>query len=285
MNYNNSINEAKLQNNSVLAEIAYNTLTQQLELITEGTMYKNSLILELADKKLQLEQMRDNNWYKVLDQINTENALAEDVRQFNENLEFQTTQAELDREFKAKQAEIDRQFEEQQAALNRQHDFKLLEAKTEAERKLAKEEHERAMAKLAQQHKNDLAVLEKQYEISKRSSSASFSSGSSSKSSGSSSKSKSAKSAATSALIKNANPALASTKKTNNTSNTSAKKAPVDMQSVLDLGGPYNASYVASLVNSGKAKVTTKNGKTTFSYNNPSSALDIRDYYRKKKNE
>lgn len=168
MNYNNSINEAKLQNNSALAEIAFNTLTQQLELITQGTMYKNELILQLADKKLQLEQMRDNNWYKVLDQINTENAMAQDDRQFYEGLEFEAEQNKLKMEFEAQQAELDRQFKEAQEALNRQHDFKLLEAKTEAERKLAEEEHKRAMAKLAQQHKNDLAVLEKQYEISQR---------------------------------------------------------------------------------------------------------------------
>ena len=252
MNYNNSINEAKLQNNSVLAEIAYNTLTQQLELITEGTMYKNSLILELADKKLQLEQMRDNNWYRVLDQINTENALAEDVRQFNENLQFQTTQAELDRKFQADQAELERQYKEAQAALDRQHDFKLLEAKTEAERKLAEEEHKRAMEKLAQQHKNDLAVLEKQYEISKRDKGTTFSGGGGGSSSGGSSSSSSKGSSTT----------------VNKTSSSSTKKTTVDTNSVLALGqGPISAKNLASQVASGKVKATTTNGKTTFSYN------------------
>jgi hypothetical protein len=253
MNYNNSINEAKLQNNSALAEIAFNTLTKQLALITEGTMYKNELILQLADKKLQLEQMRDNNWYKVLDQINTENALAEDVRQFDENLKFKSTQAELDRAWEKQKAEVELQFKEQQAALDRQHDFKLLEAKTEAERKLAEEEHKRAMAKLEQQHKNDLAVLEKKYEISKRSSGTTISKGSGSSSSKKGSSSSSSK---------------GSSSTVSKTSSSSTKKTTVDTNSVLALGqGPISAKNLAGQVASGKVKATTQNGKTTFSYN------------------
>jgi hypothetical protein len=277
MNYNNSINEAKLQNNSALAEIAFNTLTKQLELITEGTMYKNDLILQLADKKMQLEQMRDNNWYKVLDQINTENALAEDVRQFDENIKFQTTQAELDRQFQAKQAEIERQYKERQAALDRQHDFALLKAKTEEERKLAIEAHNREMDKLAQQHRNDLAILEKQYEISKRSSSASISKGSGSSSSSKGSSSSSSK---------------GSSSTVSKTGSSSTKKTTVDTDSVLALGqGPISASNLASQVASGKVKATTTNGKTTFSYNYPSAnplnkaggALNLDAPWKKKK--
>ena len=253
MNYNNSINEAKLQNNSVLAEIAFNTLTKQLELITEGTMYKNDLILQLADKKMQLEQMRDNNWYKVLDQINTENAMEQDDRQFHENLEFQSTQAELDREFEAKQAEIDRQFKEQQAALDRQHDKDLLAAKTKAEKELADYNHKLAMDKLKQEHANDLAILEKQYEISKRSSGTSISKGSGSNSS--------SRGAQTGSKIKSA------FDKAYGTTGTK-KTGAVDTNSILALGqGPISAKNLANQVASGKVKATTNNGKTTFSYN------------------
>ena len=269
MNYNNSINEARLQNNSVLAEIAFTTLSKQLELITEGTMYKNSLILDLADKKLQLQQMRDNEYYKILDQINAENALAEDVRQFNENLEFQTTQAELDRKFQADQAELNRQFEEQQAALDRQHDYDLLKAKTQAEKDLADHNHKLAMEKLKQEHANDLAILEKQYEISKRSSSVTTSKGSSS--------------GATKGATKAASIAKQSTTKT-----TSTKKTTVDTDSILALGqGPISAKNLANQVASGKVKATTKNGKTTFSYNyvppNPFGAGSSLTWNNKKK--
>ena len=210
LNYNNAIKDARLQNNSALAEIAYQSLQKQLELSLEGFQYKNNLVLQLADKKLQLQQMRDTNWQNVLNQINTENALAEDVRQFDENIKFQTTQAELDREFQSKQAELDRnfqakqaeinrQYEAQQAALDRQHDFDLLKAKTEEERKLANEEHQRQLALLDQQHKNDLAILEKEYEISKRSSSTTISKGSGSSFSSNGSSSSSSKGSSVSA--------------------------------------------------------------------------------------
>jgi hypothetical protein len=259
MNYNNSINEAKLQNNSALAEIAFNTLTKQLELITEGTMYKNELILQLADKKLQLEQMRDNNWYKVLDQINTENAMAEDVRQFDENLKFQTTQAELDREFQAKQAEIDRQFKEQQAALDRQHDKDLLAAKTKAEKELADYNHKLAMDKLKQEHANDLAILEKQYEISKRSSGTSFSGGGSSGGSGGG-----ATYGKTFSQFKND---LKNGTQTTKTGSSSTKTTPVDNKSIIALGqGPISAKNLASQVASGKVQATIKNGKYVVNY-------------------
>ena len=99
LNYDNAIKDARLQNNSVLAEIAYTALQQQLELSLQGFQYKNTLLLDKANKKTEVE----NNYYKryqdVLQQINTENAMAEEVRQFNE-----------------KMAEDIRQFNEQMAA-------------------------------------------------------------------------------------------------------------------------------------------------------------------------
>ena len=86
LNYNNAITQARLQNNSALAEIAYNALQKQLELSLQGFQYKNTLLLEQANKKTELEQMYHERWQDVLDQMNTENALAEEVRQFNEQM-------------------------------------------------------------------------------------------------------------------------------------------------------------------------------------------------------
>ena len=181
LNYNNAIKEARLQNNSALAEIAYQSLQTQLQLSLEGFQYENDLVLQLADKKLQLQQMRDNNWYKVLDQINTENALAEDVRQFNENIKFQTEQAELDRNFQAQQAELDRKFKEAQEALNRQHDFDLLDAKTEDEKELLDKQHEQDLAKLEQQLANEKALLKYQYDLQNQNKSTTINKGSTGK--------------------------------------------------------------------------------------------------------
>lgn len=266
MNYNNSINEAKLQNNSALAEIAYNTLSKQLELITEGTMYKNSLILDLADKKLQVQQMRDNEYYKILDQINTENAMAQSDRQFYEGQEFEAEQNRLQREFQAsenelnrqfeeRQAALDRQFEEAQAALDRQHDYDLLEAKTKAEKELADHNHEIAMkelekklandkALLAQELANEKALLKYKYDLENQNSG----------NKGMTQIYKTAADKKTEALLNN--------KEKSEVANE--KKTPVNMQSVLDLGGPYSAEHVASLVSSGKAKATEKNGEIYF---------------------
>lgn len=86
LNYNNAITEARLQNNSVLAEIAYQALQKQLELSLQGFQYKNTLILEKANKKTALENEYYNRYQDVLKQINAENALAEEVRQYNEKM-------------------------------------------------------------------------------------------------------------------------------------------------------------------------------------------------------
>ena len=86
LNYDNAIKEAQLQNSSVLAEIAYNTLQKSLELSLQGFQYKNQLVLSKAQAKRELEDTYYQRYQNVLSQINTENALAEQIRQFNEQL-------------------------------------------------------------------------------------------------------------------------------------------------------------------------------------------------------
>lgn len=105
LNYNNAITEARLQNNSVLAEIAYQSLQKQLELSLAGFQYKNSLIIESANQKRQTEQMYHSQYMDVLGQINTETALAE-TKRHNEAVE--AAQA-------AQLAEEKRQFNETMA--------------------------------------------------------------------------------------------------------------------------------------------------------------------------
>lgn len=95
LNYNNAIKDARLQNNSVLAEIAYNALQQQLELSLQGFQYKNQLLLDQASKKIELDNTYYNRWQDVLNQINHENAMTEEIRQFEENYKLQTQQLEL----------------------------------------------------------------------------------------------------------------------------------------------------------------------------------------------
>ena len=96
LNYNNAITEARLQNNAALAEIAYNALQQQLELSLQGFQYKNQLLLEQYNKQLEVDQMYYTRWQDVLEQMNTENALAEQIRQFNESMALQREQFEFE---------------------------------------------------------------------------------------------------------------------------------------------------------------------------------------------
>ena len=86
LNYDNAIKDAQLQNNSILAEIAYNSLFQQLQLSLEGFQYKNQLVIGKLDTKLRVDDSYHGRYMDVLGQINTENALAEQIRQFNANL-------------------------------------------------------------------------------------------------------------------------------------------------------------------------------------------------------
>lgn len=104
MNYNNGIKDAQLQNNSALAEIRYKALQQQLELSLQGFQYKNTLLEAKANQKAQIENRFDNKYQAVLDQMNKENALAEEVRQYNQNY-----QLELDK-MKQDQAQFDAQM-------------------------------------------------------------------------------------------------------------------------------------------------------------------------------
>ena len=257
LNYDNAIKDAQLQNNSILAEIAYNSLQQQLELSLQGFQYKNNLILEQASKKTELNNTYYNRYLDVLNQINQENALAEDVRQFEETMDFNATQAELDRQhqsnenelnrvFQAQQAELDRNFQEKQAELNREHDFALTKAKTEAEKELLEIQHQQAMAKLAQQHAYDKAMLEKEYALKRSYSSSSTVSGGST------------------TILPTTN---ASTAATN--------------QSILDLGyGPINGAELDRLVASGQVEQYTENGIVKFRKTKTGQSYDLLTKYR-----
>ena len=90
--YDNAIKEAQLQNNSALAEIAFNALQTELELSLQGFQYKNQLLQTQLEQKNNTEDRYYSRWQNVLQQINTENALAEQVRQYNESMKLQRDQ-------------------------------------------------------------------------------------------------------------------------------------------------------------------------------------------------
>ena len=84
--YDNSIKEAQLANNSALADIAYKALQTKLQLSLEGFQYKNTLLQSQLSAQQTTKDRYYSRWQDVLKQINTENALEEEKRQFNEQM-------------------------------------------------------------------------------------------------------------------------------------------------------------------------------------------------------
>lgn len=235
LNYDNSIKEAQLQNSSILAEIAHNAFVQQAQLALEGFQYKNSLITEQADRKMEAKRFYADEYQRVLDQMNTDRAFAEEVRQYNQNYNLQVKEYE----------EGIRQFNEEIARLKAK-DAKeyALEIQQLELQKAQLEEEKRQFNKL---HSSSSGSISK-------SSGGSSSSGSSGKKSSSSSSKKSAFS-----NVKYSGK-VNSTKSTTSSSNNS-----VDMKSVLALGyGPISAKRAYELVQQGIAETYKKNGKTYF---------------------
>lgn len=244
LNYNNAIKDARLQNNSVLAEIAYQALQTQLELSLQGFQYKNNLILEQANKKVELENTYYNRYLDVLNQINTEKAFEEEVRQYNQNYELSVKQYEesvrqFNQEYSLKKAEYEegiRQFNEEIARLKK---------KDEQEYQLEIQNLELKKKQLAQEQKQweaEMALKKEELAAAKKSSSSGG--GGSSKSGGSS-----------------YNIGGNSGKQSKNPTSLPKETS----QSILALGGPLSAQTVSNMVKNGTVKETTsKNGNTVF---------------------
>lgn len=86
INFDNAIKDAQIQNNAILAEIAFNAQKEQLELALQGFQYKNQLILDKTKMKREIDNTYYGRYQDVISQINTENAMAENIRQYNERM-------------------------------------------------------------------------------------------------------------------------------------------------------------------------------------------------------
>lgn len=90
--YDMAIKDARLQNSAKLAEIAYQALQQKLELSLEGFQYKNTLLQQKLTAQNDVKDRYYNRWKDVQSQINTEKTLAEQVRQFNQQMALEREQ-------------------------------------------------------------------------------------------------------------------------------------------------------------------------------------------------
>lgn len=269
LQYDSDIQAARLQNNSILAEIAYQSLQQQLELSLQGFQYKNNLILEQANKKVEMDNMYYQRYQDVLAQINHENAMAEEIRQFNQNYELQMKQynesiRQFNQEYALREKEYKesiRQFNEEIARLKKkdeqeyQMEIKNLELKkkqVEQERKQWEAEMKLKEKQLAEEKRQ----FDQQMAYQKSKSTGSSGGGGGSKTSGGSSK----VSGGSSKVNSGSN---SGSWRQNDRGNATPTN---NMQSIINLGyGPVSAAYLAQLVSSGKVTRTLKNGQYYYS--------------------
>ena len=180
LNYDNSIKEAQLANNSKLAEIAFNALQTQLELSLQGFQYKNQLLLDQMNKKQELENTYYSRYQDVLNQINTENSMAEQIRQYNESMALEKQQfAESKRQYEQNYAlqikqynEDIRQFDTQIAYYKEKdaQEYALKIKQLEEEKKRAeiqRQQWEKEYQLKQQQMAQEQSRWEKEYQLSK----------------------------------------------------------------------------------------------------------------------
>ncbi len=272
LNYDNAIKDAQIQNNSVLAEIAFQALQKELELSLAGFQYKNQLVLEQANKKVELENTYYNRYLDVLNQINQENALAEEVRQYNQQYELSVKQMDeqirqYNQTYQQQVKEYNegiRQFNEEIARLKAkdaqeyQLEIKNLELKKQqlAEEKKQYEADQKLKQEQLQLQKQQLAEEKRQYDSTlayqKQQAAAKTSS-----SGGSSTVKKSTSSSSSGS---------SSVKKTTTTNNNSSKVT-IDTKSLSAVGLPVMTSEakLASMVASGELNVKQVGNKLVFS--------------------
>lgn len=116
MNYDNNIKEAQLQNSSALLQIYNQAQQEQLELALQNFTVIKDLSLNKLNTSIALDSEYNDRWRQVESQINTENALAEQIRQYNATLAEQKRQADLDQAYRNSQLALQRQELAQQQA-------------------------------------------------------------------------------------------------------------------------------------------------------------------------
>ena len=186
LTYDNNMKEARLQNNAAVAEIYAQSYQRQLELALEGFQYKNNLVIDQANKKLEIDQMYYQRWQDVLNQINTENAMAEEIRQFEANYALQSKQfdeqiRQFNLEYDQRIAEYKegiRQFNEEIARLKKKDEQEYQLQIQELELKKKQMEEEKRQFEESQKLKREqLAEEKRQFDAQYAAKQASYSSG------------------------------------------------------------------------------------------------------------
>ena len=120
MNYDNNIKEAQLQNSSALATIYAEAQAQQLELALQSFTVIKDLSLAKQNAYIALDAEYNDRWREIESQINTENALEEQMRQFNESQAEKIRQYNESLAEQKRQADLDYQYKQAALALERE---------------------------------------------------------------------------------------------------------------------------------------------------------------------
>ena len=198
LNYDNSIKEAQLANNSKLAEIAYQALQTQLELSLSGFQYKNTLLQTQIEMQNQTEDRYYSRWQDVLNQMNQENQFKESIRQYEQNYKLEQQQfAEQKRQFEQNYQFQVKQFNEEIRQFN--EEIARLKKKDAEENAMKIKQLELQKQQLEEQKRQaDLDYKLKQQQLAAQQAAASRSSSSSSGGSSSVKKSSSGSSSSSS---------------------------------------------------------------------------------------
>lgn len=134
LQFDNALKEAQLNNDASLAELAYQQLQNKLNNALENFNYKDVT----AQNKLNYQYTIDNDFYNrlqnVQSQINYEKEIAEQVRQWEQQMAYQKEQAQLaqqqwEKEYALQQQQLDYQKEQDRIA-NSQNWAKINASKT-----------------------------------------------------------------------------------------------------------------------------------------------------------
>lgn len=79
LDFDNAIKDARLQNSAAQAEIAYNALQQQMGLALQGFQYKNQLLTEQANKRMEIDTNYFNRYLSVLKELEGDGPGPDDV--------------------------------------------------------------------------------------------------------------------------------------------------------------------------------------------------------------
>jgi hypothetical protein len=188
-----------------------------------------------------------NRWQDVLQQINTENAMAEDIRQFNESMKLDVQKANANNQLTVALKQLEIQYKDYADYLTREHDKKMLNAKTQAEKDLAAQQLANDLAKLDKQLANEKEKIKYQYDLQNLSVG---------KVTGTTGKTTTHQSSSG-----RTHGGTSGSLSSGSVKNTASKDPPLNMQSVVNAFGPISEAQLAKYIAEGKATTYVQNGQ------------------------